>query len=187
VSEKPHVHVVPTFAHRRDPVVAYIIAGFVLGFVVILSNNNMLGIVPFVAIPGLLWFLTSEDAEHIKYGCGMVAVWLRNRLGLRSAHQWCMVIAHYWRLVIWPVWVAAWQRLLRFIRAQITALRLMLSERAVWLRSGASSWVVAAGCQLSANAARFKVIGTGLISRVSNVIGTWLDRRRGSSGGISTG
>lgn len=140
MSEQPTtLHTVPTELERAD---AFYDGTLVVGFFIgawYLNARFGVGLAWF-ALPFLIvsvWALTGEPAGDVPY-VGALAAGLRSKLGLRRAHEWVQVYAHYWNLAIRPVWRAHWDTSYRSLRQRTTHWPTLPNAAIKWCRSRAS-------------------------------------------------
>jgi len=150
---------IPTELERSSEFLEYTVAAVaILSTLWMLNNGHVLPFNPWYVIPPILlvagtWVLTGEAATNWQ-GVGSVATGLRNRIGLRRAHEWIQAFAHYVHLVHVPVWrawcVAFWQSSRQRITRMLRASRDGINSA----RSATSSWASGIRCNLSRRLAR---------------------------------
>ena len=116
---------IPTELERSSEFLEYTVAAVaLLSTLWAINNAAILPFSPWYVIPPMLlvagmWVLTGEAATNWQ-GVGSIATGLRNRIGLRRAHEWIQAFAHYVYLVHVPVWRAACVAFYQSSRARTT-------------------------------------------------------------------
>lgn len=150
---------IPTELERSSEFAEYTVAAVVLlGTLWAISNGHLLPFNPWFGIPPVLviaglWVLTGEAATNWQ-GVGKIATVLRNRIGLRRAHEWVQAFAHYVHLVHVPVWRAACVAFWRSARARITRWLRRSRDTINSGRLAVCSWASATRYRLSRRLAR---------------------------------
>jgi MFS superfamily sulfate permease-like transporter len=119
---RPVVITIPTELDRSDAFIVLSVAAAVfLGCWWALQTGFPVALVAIVARVAGAWMLTSRSATEVRF-IGSIAVFLRNKLGERDAHEWVLAFAHYVRLVHVPRWQQNIVRYWKSIRQRLSTL-----------------------------------------------------------------